>query len=69
MKMLPTDYRVYWTNGPDLFLISYFSGMTDEWPPIVRHDNRDYKFASQEFMETWMVGQYSGHAKYVLTQE
>lgn len=65
MKMTEQDYKVYGVgdNG-DVYVVANFAGISKEWPTTLTVDELDYKFVSNEAMEDWMLGNYSGHAKY-----
>jgi hypothetical protein len=69
MKMSENDYtiRSVSSNG-ELKAMAHFSGMSMKWPTEI-YDNKTgktFRFASNEPMEDWMVGNYSGFAKYIL---
>jgi hypothetical protein len=36
-----------------------------EWPTNLFYIGKVFKFECNEVMKDWMVGEYSGHAKYV----
>jgi hypothetical protein len=67
MKMSASDYRVYTidTEGGTLYAVADMLAMGYTWPPVIVEDGISYHFDSNEVMEPWMTGEYSGHAKYV----
>ncbi len=63
-------YKVSLENDKEkesIYAVARFSGMGLDWPRVVKHCGKYYKFASNEVMEDWMIGNYSGHAKFSLT--
>lgn len=64
-------YKVaYWEREDGLFQAYVVADMLQigrNWPPIILDGKlgKSYKFECNEVMEDWMVGNYSGHAKYV----
>lgn len=71
MKMSKDDYRIQSVSSDGtMIVLAYFSGMGLEWPATVHNDKTDqtFTFVSNEFMEQWMVGNYSGVAKYTLIE-
>lgn len=69
MKMSPQDYHVYieQDDGKEIRAVSHFSGMTSAWPSTIHHCGKTYNFVTQEVMQDWMVGNFSGTARYQLT--
>jgi hypothetical protein len=68
MKMRPDDYHVYSISDGVMMVVAHFSGMALEWPSAIENVQSRYKFQSNEAMEDWMIGNYSGHAKYQLVE-
>ena len=71
MKMIEDDYRIRSVSSNEVMsVVSYFSGIALEWPPLIQYKKTDetYKFVSNEVIEDWMIGNYSGHAKYILIE-
>jgi hypothetical protein len=50
-----------------MYVMAHFSGMSMTWPPLITDGKggKTFKFVCNEVMEDFMVGNYSGHAKYV----
>jgi len=69
MKMVDADYKVYGVGTSDISVVAYFSGAQKEWPPYIEHRGFLYRFNSNEVMQPWMIGDYSGHSKYLLCHE
>ncbi len=74
MKMTSVDYVIRKvtfherTDGKSvLYAMARFSGMSMDWPEIIRDEKSDksFKFQSNEVMEDHMVGCYSGYASFV----
>ena len=69
--MIEDDYRIRSVSSNEVMsVVSYFSGIALEWPPLIQYKKTDetYKFVSNEVIEDWMIGNYSGHAKYILIE-
>ncbi len=64
-KMSVDDYCIYGESKGCIFLVAHMLAYSMDWPPQISYHGKDYKFNSNEFMEDWMVGYYSGHARYV----
>jgi len=64
------SYHV-WSAGerrgetPYILVVAEMSAMGMHWPPIIHYEDKIYQFCSNEAMQDWMIGEYSGHAKYV----
>ena len=69
MKMVEVDYKVYGVGTSDISVYAYFSGAQKDWPPYIEYCESLYRFNSNEVMQPWMVGDYSGHAKYLICPE
>ncbi len=70
MKMIKKDYAVYNSGASadgqlELNVVAHFSGMGLEWPKTIVHEGKEYKYECNEAMKGWMVGKYSGHARYL----
>ena len=71
MKMRKDDYTIFDLNKTgDMIVLAFYSGMCMKWPDTIHDEKTDetYKFASNEVLEDWMVGNYSGCAKYILIE-
>lgn len=69
MEMSENDYTIRSVSSDgELKVMAHFSGMLMKWPAKIHDDktNQTFRFASNEPMENWMVGNYSGFAKYIL---
>jgi len=74
MKMTDGSWRIYrvafFERDDGLHQAYVVANMLEfgrEWPTFI-HDPKDdvtYKFECNELMQDWMIGNYSGHAKYV----
>jgi hypothetical protein len=67
-KMRGGDYIIYsvGSNG-EMHVVADMLAHGMEWPTVI-HDpktGKDFSFRCNEVMEDWMVGRYSGHAKYI----
>lgn len=69
-KMTEDDYVIYSVRFTEpketMQVLANFSGMALEWPPFITDGKggKTYKFVCNEVMEDFMVGRFSGHAKY-----
>lgn len=52
----------------NLAVAAGFGSLGMEWPSELEHKGTTYKFAHNEYMESWMHGRFSGHAIYQLTE-
>jgi hypothetical protein len=69
MEMSENDYTIRSVSSSgELKAMAYFSGMSMKWPAEIHYFKTDqtFRFVSNEPMEDWMVGNYSGFAKYIL---
>ena len=66
MKMHADDCRVY-SIGDSMMVVATFAGMGRDWPDTLvdKTTGTIYIFQSNEPMQDWMIGNYSGHAKYI----
>ena len=65
MKMTKYDYQICCVDRDNLFLAANLLAHGLEWPAVVVYESASYEFVSNEVMKEWMVGNFSGHAKYV----
>lgn len=67
--MSPSEYLIYGqadeTVGTSIYVVAGYSGLGWDWPPTLAYEGKFYIFQCNEPMETWMVGHFSGHAKYI----
>ncbi len=65
--MLAIDYRIYASDVNKMFVVARMSAIGDRWPDTIINPDSGltYNFKSNEIMEDWMIGNYSGHAKYI----
>ena len=68
MYMTTSDYRIRSVSDDGIMLVlAHMSGISLSWPSIIQDEHgKTYMFRSNEFMEQWMVGDFSGYAKYIL---
>ena len=70
VQMIEKDYviRSVRLSEPKytMLVMAYYRGMGLEWPPFITCDKyeKTFKFVCNEPMEDFMVGNYSGYAKY-----
>lgn len=65
MKMHPTDVWVYENDGRELRVVANMMCFSMDWPDRLFYIGKTFKFQCNEVMKDWMIGEYSGHAKYV----
>ena len=74
MMMTPGSWKIYkvafWERDDKLHQAYVTADMLEigrDWPTTIQDgkSGSTFKFASNEVMEDWMIGNYSGHARYV----
>jgi hypothetical protein len=65
MKMTSDEYRVIYISDTELRVAADMLAYSKDWPPSITREGRTYQFSTNEPMERWMAGEYSGHAKYI----
>lgn len=63
--MGPGDYKIYSIGAGHLGVVAGILTNGWVWPAEITHREKTYKFATNEVMEDWMIGEWGGHAKYV----
>jgi hypothetical protein len=74
MKMTPGSWKIYKVECQNragglrfAYVVADMLEFGCEWPLVI-HDNKTgakFSFITNEVMEDWMTGNYSGHAKYL----
>jgi len=58
------DIDIFFSTDEELRVVVNFGGMCRTWPTIITTEVGDYKFKCNDFMQEWMIGDYSGTARY-----
>lgn len=66
--MSAADYLIYAFDSDSVYVVADMLAYGLCWPTTIKHKGVTYKFAHNEVMQDWMVGNYSGHAKYTATR-
>ena len=65
MKIAPGEWKVVRIAPGAIFIVADINTVGLDWPLTILHGNKFYRFKSDELMQDWMIGVWSGHAKYV----
>lgn len=73
MNMQSGSWRIYKTETQNragglkhAYVVADMLEISSQWPLIIYDkDGTKYSYISNEAMEDWMVGNFSGHAKYL----
>lgn len=63
--MARSEFQVYQVDPGVARVVADILSTGKDWPPLIFRDGQIFKFESNEVMESWMIGEYGGHAKYL----